>query len=161
VTVVSLGKELAVDAWLEDWNRYRKQKGFPNKIEIIELRTDERYGKFFEHKPARAKVEIKRTGGKIKIRIADFISPTILERLQQQAGVLSPKIEDWRSMVDSVMIDTAYDGKVFNVAHSDVPERKNDLVLGEYELAAPKKKTTVAAKITDMLGEEVLETCSV
>ncbi|HVS80468.1 MAG TPA: site-specific DNA-methyltransferase [Pyrinomonadaceae bacterium] len=158
IVVVSLGKELAVDAWLEDWNRYRKQKGFPNKIDIIELRTDERYGKFFEHKPARAKLDIKRADGKIKIRIRDFISPTILERLQQQAGILSPQIDDWRSMVDSVMIDTAYDGKVFNVTYSDVPERKNDLVTGEYELDAPKRKTTVAVKITDMLGEEVLGT---
>ena len=134
IVVVSLGKELAVDAWLGDWNRYRKQKGFPNKIDIIELRTDERYGKFFEHKPARAKLDIKRVDGKIKIRIRDFISPTILERLQQQAGILSPQIDDWRSMVDSVMIDAAYDGKVFNVTYSDVPERKNDLVAGEYEL---------------------------
>jgi DNA modification methylase len=158
VVVVSLGKELAVDRWLEEWNRYRKQKGFPNKIEIIELRTDERYGKFFEHKPAEAKTEIKRAANKIKIRIRDFISPTILERLQQQAGILAPQIADWRSMVDSVMIDTAYDGKVFNVTYSDVPERKNDLVAGEYELDAPKRKTTVAVKITDMLGEEVLHT---
>lgn len=161
VVVVSLGRELAVDAWLEDWNRYRKQKSFPNKIEFIELRTDERYGKFFEHKPARARVEIKRAYGKIKIRIRDFISPSILERLEQQAGVLTPQIEDWRSMVDSVMIDTAYDGRVFNVTYSDVPERKNDLVVGEYELDAPKGKTNVAVKITDMLGEEVLETSKV
>ncbi len=161
IAVVCLGKELTVDAWLEDWNRYRKQKGFPNKIEIIELRTDERYGKFFEHKPARAKIDIRRADGKIKIRIRDFISPTILERLRQQAGILSPQIDDWRSMVDSVMIDTAYDGGVFNVSYSDVPERKNDLVAGEYELDAPKRKTTIAVKITDMLGEEVLETRSV
>jgi DNA methylase len=158
VVVVSLGKELAVDRWLEEWNRYRKNRNVPNKIEVIELRTDERYGKFFEHKPAKARVEAKRAGDKIKIRILDFVSPTILERLEQQAGVLTPHIEDWRSMVDSVMIDTAYDGKVFNVIYSDVPERKNDLLVGEYELEVPKKKTTVAVKITDMLGEEVLET---
>jgi len=86
-----------------------------------------------------------------------FISPTILERLQQQSGILSPQVEDWRSMVDSVMVDTAYDGKVFNVTYSDVPERKSDLVVGEYELDVPKRKTTVAVKITDMLGEEILE----
>jgi DNA modification methylase len=158
VVVVSLGKELAVDSWLEDWNRYRKNRNVPNRIEVIELRTDERYGKFFEHKPARARVEIKRVGEKITIRIVEFISPTILERLEQQAGVFTPHIEDWRSMVDSIMIDTAYNGQVFNVVYSDVPERKSDLVVGEYELDAPKKKTTVAVKITDMLGEEVLET---
>jgi len=56
------------------------------------------------------------------------------------------------------MIDPAYDGKVFNVALSDVPERKADLVEGAYELDAPSGKTTVAVKIVDMLGEEVVVT---
>ena len=55
-------------------------------------------------------------------------------------------------------IDPAYDGHVFNIALSDVPERKDDLVQGTYELPAPKGKTTVAVKIVDMLGEEVVET---
>ena len=32
------------------------------------------------------------------------------------------------------MIDQAYDGQVFNVAFSDVPEKKTDLVTGKYEL---------------------------
>ena len=158
VVVVSLGRELSVAGWLEDWNRYRKQKGFPNRLETIELRTDERYGKFFEHKPVTAKIDIKRAGAKIKILIRDFISPTIIERLRQQAGILSPQIDDWRSMVDSVMIDVAYDGKVFDVIYSDVPERKDALVAGEYELDVPKEKTTIAVKITDMLGEEMLKT---
>ena len=67
-------------------------------------------------------------------------------------------ITDWRAMVDSVMIDTAYDGQVFNVAFSDVPERKADLVLGRYEIHAPSGPNTVAVKITDMLGEAVLVT---
>ena len=56
------------------------------------------------------------------------------------------------------MIDTGYDGKVFNVALTDVPERKTDLVAGRYELPAPRGPATVAVKITDMLGEEVLVT---
>jgi hypothetical protein len=54
------------------------------------------------------------------------------------------------------VIDNAYDGQVFNVALTDVPERKADLVAGRYELPAPADPTTVAVKITDMLGEEVL-----
>lgn len=54
--------------------------------------------------------------------------------------------------------DTAYDGEVFNIALSDVPERKNDLVGGRYELPAPDGPTTIAVKIIDMLGEEVLVT---
>jgi len=156
VIVVCLGKQTSSDAWLEDWNRLRKRGDVPNKIEIIELRTDPKYGRFFVHQPARVKVSIKRSRGKIKVVINDFISPSIIERLKQQAGVVSPQIDDWRAMVDSVMIDASYDGKVFNVALSDVPEKKKDLVKGEYDLEAPKLETTVAVKITDMLGEEVL-----
>jgi DNA modification methylase len=158
VVVVSLGKELAVDAWLEDWNRMRKQGNFPNKIEIIELRSDPRYGGFFTHKPAQAKVNIQRTEKGIEVIIESFISPTIIERLKQQAGILSPQIDDWRAMVDSVMIDPAYNGEVFNVVLADVPEKKSDLVAGKYTLPALDGETTVAVKITDMLGEEILIT---
>lgn len=53
------------------------------------------------------------------------------------------------------MIDFNYDGEVFNIALSDVPEKKNDLVNGHYELPAPEGEVTVAVKIIDMLGEEV------
>ena len=56
------------------------------------------------------------------------------------------------------MIDPAYDGKVFNMALSDVPEKKTELVAGRYELPAPSGTSTVAVKIVDMLGEEVLMT---
>ncbi len=161
IVMVCLGKETSIDAWLEDWNRLRKQGRVPNRIEVIELRTDQKYGKFFVHEPARAEVKISRQKDKIIVEIEDFMSPTIIERLTAQEGVLKPQIKDWRSMVDSVMIDTAYDGKVFNIALSDVPERKSDLVEGHYELPAPKGPTTVAVKIIDMLGEEVVVAKSV
>jgi len=102
-------------------------------------------------------VKVQRKGEKIEIEIVDFISPTIIERLSQQNSLLQPKIEDWRSMVDCVMIDPNYDGKLFNISLSDVPEKKNDLVSGKYELPAPAGKVKVAVKIIDMLGEEVVE----
>ena len=154
--VVCLGMEIAAKAWIEDWNRLRKGKNAVNKISVIELRTDPKYGKFMKHEPARAKVKISRKKDKLSIEIEDFISPMIIERLQQQAGLLKPRIDDWRAMVDCVMIDTAYDGKVFNVVLSDVPEKKTDYVLGSYELPAPGDEMTIAVKIIDMLGEEVL-----
>ena len=159
IMVVALGKELAVEKWLDDWNRLRKRGDVPNKIEVVELRTDPKYGKFFAHKPATAKVSIKRLKTKLKIEIKDFISPSIIERLDDQSGVLKPRIDDWRAMVDCIMIDPAYNGTVFNVALSDIPEKKADLVQGAYELAPPEaKKATVAVKIIDMLGEEILIT---
>lgn len=156
ITVVCLGKELAADAWLGEWNRLRKKKTDPHHIEVIELRNDPRYGGFIQHEPAQARVAVKRKGGKLHVEIRDFVSPGILQRLAQQSGVVQARVADWRAMVDSVMIDTAYDGAVFNVIHADVPARKTDFVAGEYVLDAPADEATVAVKITDMLGEEVM-----
>jgi hypothetical protein len=59
-------------------------------------------------------------------------------------------------MVDSVMIDTAYNGEVFNIVMADIPEKKSDLVAGKYLLPATEGPTNIAIKITDMLGEEVV-----
>jgi len=152
VVLVCLGKEPAADARLAERTRHRPV----NKIEVIELRTDKKYGKFFTHRPATARVHIKRAQGKIVMEIKDFISPSIIERLNMDQTVFKAQITDWRAMVDSVMIDIAYDGQALNVALTDLPERKADLVAGRYELPAPTGPTTVAVKITDMLGEEVL-----
>jgi hypothetical protein len=95
----------------------------------------------------------------MKVTINDFIFPTILERLRQQNKdnpLFQPQIEDWRSMVDSIMIDSSNDGQVFNITLADVPEKKNDLVVGEYQVVEAQKGSTLAVKVTDMLGEEVL-----
>lgn len=161
IRVVCLGMELAGQGWIEDWNRLRRGRNAVNRIEAIELRTDERYGQLIAHEPATAEVRVERSGDTIRVEIEELVSPSIVSRLAQQTGVVQPRIEDWRAMVDSVMIDTSYDGEVFDITLSDVPERKTDLVAGTYELPAPKGKTTVAVKITDMLGEDILHLATV
>jgi hypothetical protein len=158
VVLVCLGKEPAADGWIEDWNRLRRGREAVNRIEVIELRTDPKYGKFFQHQPARARVKVVRKDDAVGVQVQDFISPSIIERLQTEAGLLQPKIDDWRAMVDCVLIDPDYNGQVFRIALSDVPERKTDLVAGHYELAVGPGPRTVAVKIVDMLGEEVLVT---
>jgi DNA modification methylase len=154
ITVVCLGKELAIDPEIETYNK----KHPVNKIKVIELRTDEKYGKFIIYKPASAKLKIKRKGQKAVIEIEDFISPSIIERLSNSENLVKVKIPDFRSMIDVVLIDSDYNEKVFNIKFTDVPEKKNDFVQGKYEIEIPKNKTTVAVKIIDMLGEEVLIT---
>lgn len=150
---MALGKELAADAWLADYAR----RSPINKIRVVELRTDPKYGGFFEHRPASARVELERLAdGRACVNIRDFMSPSIIERLRGQEGVLSPQIDDWRAMVDSVMIDSSYDGETFDITLADIPERKADLVDGNYEFELPADSTAVAVRITDMLGEEVL-----
>ena len=126
-------------------------------MRLIELRTDPRYGKFFEHRPASARVRFEVNGDAVRVAIDDFLSPSIVERLSAQEGVLTPQITDWRAMVDSVFIDAAYDGEVFDVALADIPERRQDLVVGSYSVARPAGSARpIAVRITDMLGEEVL-----
>jgi len=157
IVMVCLGKETAVDPWLEDYNKHRPV----NKIEVIELRTDQKYGKFFVHQPAHAEVRIERRDNKIIVQIEDFISPTIIERLEMDTPLFKVEIPDWRAMVDVVLIDTSYGGEVFDITLSDVPEKKDDLVQGYYELEVLEGETTVAVKIIDMLGEEVITTARV
>ena len=118
-------------------------------------------------------MEIERKGEKVVVYIKDFVSPTIIERLNN-GGIFKLKIPDFRAMIDTVLIDTNYDGKTFRIALADVPEKKSDYIAGHYELDIPKGRTTpasadggtpfikgdttVAVKIIDMLGEELLIT---
>jgi len=153
IVIVCLGKELAVDPWIDEWNK----KHPVNKIKVIELKTDKKYGSFLIHKPAEAEVKIERKGNKAIIKIENFISPTIIERLNIDNKIFKVKIPDFRSMIHCVLIDTNYDGNVFRIVYSDVPQNKSDMVKGRYEVEIPNGKAKVAVKIIDMLGEEVLK----
>jgi len=154
IVLVCLGMELTAKAAMEDYNRARPI----NKLHVIELRTDRKYGGFIKHEPLTVSVSIKRKGDKLQVEVNDVLSPTILQRLNMEQGVFRAQIDDWRAVVDCIMIDTDFDGAVFNVALSDIPARKQDLVEGRYELPAPNKGATVAVKVIDMLGEETVVT---
>jgi hypothetical protein len=75
ILVVALGKELAADAWLTDHGR----RSPVNKIRVIELRSDRRYGGFFEHQPASARVDLEAIEpGRVAVRITDMLGEEIL-----------------------------------------------------------------------------------
>jgi len=154
IVLVSLGMEVKVKADVDVYNKLRPV----NKIRTIELRTDKKYGSFFMHKPAQADVEISKTGLKGTVVIKDFISPTILQRLNIDNKLFQSQIKDFRCMIDIVLIDTDYNGEVFNISISDVPANKKDFVKGKYEFALKNKNCKISVKIIDMLGEEVLIT---
>lgn len=152
ILVVSLGIEHAARDWLAHYNQNRPI----NKLHLVELRSDRKSGGFLRHEPLTAEVAVRREGDKLVVDIVDVVSPSILQRLNKEAGVFRAEIPDWRAVVDCVLIDTNHDGQVFNVALADVPERKQDFVSGRYELPAPQAGATVAVKIIDMLGEELV-----
>jgi hypothetical protein len=63
-------------------------------------------------------------------------------------------VKRWRE--DGYPADHSTITEIFAV--SDVPQRKTDYVGGKYEIAASAGETTVAVKVIDMLGEEVIVT---
>ena len=149
ITLVSFGKEINIDPHITEYNKLHSI----NKLEIIELRTDSKYGKIIQHKPPEAEVLISRKGKQSIISIKNYISYLIVQRLDEQT-----RITDFRQMIDYVLIDTNYNGKVFDVVFSDVPEKNSELVQGQYEITIPESKTIIAIKIVDMLGEELIFT---
>jgi len=161
VMVVCLGWQHDARAWVDAYNRNRPI----NKLHVVELRTDRKLGGIIKHEPLSVQFSAKRTGNganaQLVVEIQDVVSPTIMQRLNLEKGVFRAQISDWRAVVDCILIDTRYDGQIFNVALADVPERKQDLVNGRYELPAPPARSTVAVKIIDMLGEELVTTMAV
>jgi len=157
ILIVSLGIQQDARQWVDDYNRNRPV----NRLHVIELRTDRKYGGFIKHEPMSAEVTVAREGDQVIVDIRDVLSPTILQRLNLDQGLFRASIPDWRAVVDCVLIDSRYDGELFNVTLSDVPERKQDLVRGRYELPAPPAGSRVAVKLIDMLGEELLLTFDV
>lgn len=93
-----------------------------------------------------SEAEIVREGGKLVIRA--FYPMNLMQKLSLQKEY----VEDWRQLVDSVMIDWNYDGVVMQPAVTDVPG-KSELVKGIYDI--PEGSGTIKVKTTDLLSESL------
>jgi len=106
------------------------------------------------HEPAAAEVSVERVRGSngrpstIRVVVDNFVSRTIVRLSTEKQLVLS----DWRCTADCVMIDPAYDGRVFRVTHADIPAKQSETVRGFYEIPACDGANTIAVKIVDVLG---------
>lgn len=72
--------------------------------------------------------------------------------LMQKLSLDKETVEEWRQLVESVMIDFNYDGAVLQPSVQDIPE-KNGLVKGVYPI--PRDAGTIRVKITDVLSESL------
>lgn len=93
-----------------------------------------------------AEAEIVREGGKLVIKA--FYPMNLMQKLSLQKEY----VEDWRQLVDSIMIDWNYDGVVMQPSVTDVPG-KDKLVAGVYDI--PEDCGTIKVKITDLLSESL------
>lgn len=93
-----------------------------------------------------AEAEIVREDGKLVIQV--FYPMNLMQKLSLQKEY----VEDWRQLVDSIMIDWNYDGVVMQPSVTDVPG-KGELVSGVYDI--PEDCGTIKVKITDLLSESL------
>lgn len=72
--------------------------------------------------------------------------------LMQKLSLDKETVEEWRQLVESVMIDFNFDGAVMQPTCIDIPE-KNDIVKGRYKI--PQDAGVIRVKITDVLSESL------
>ncbi len=149
ITVFCYGTNSSIQAELKAENRRRAV----NKIFVRDIGSEG----ITTFEPASAEVNFEREGDSVKITIAEYISPTILARMDIDRTIFDEQIDDFRAQIDCVLIDTDYTGEHFTIVESDVPEKKTDFIEGKYTVSLPHSDARVAVKIIDMLGEETVE----
>jgi site-specific DNA-methyltransferase (adenine-specific) len=135
ITLVTMGHEPDLKGTLE-----KELSKYKIDIEIIDLLRSE------------SKLEFKRDSeadiivNKDYLEIKNFYPMNLLQKLSLE----SAEIDNWKQLVESIMVDFNFDGNVLNPTVTDIPE-KNKYVVGKYKIPAGTKKIKI--KITDLISE--------
>jgi site-specific DNA-methyltransferase (adenine-specific)/adenine-specific DNA-methyltransferase len=134
ILLVCMGHEQDLAGTLE------KEAGYKLNVEIVDILRD------------KSNLEFKRDSeASVVINNGDAVIQSFYPmNLLQKLSLMKENVEDWRELVESVMIDWNYDGETLRPGLSDIPG-KNELVKGIYPL--PKKYGNIRVKITDLLSE--------
>ncbi len=137
ITLVCMGHEPDLKACFEsELNEYNID------VQVVDVLQDKRELEF--KREAEARIEFQ--DGRLVIQ--SFYPMNLLQKLSMQKET----VDDWRELVDSVMIDWNYDGAVMEPAVIDIPE-SDGLVSGSYEI--PNGAGHIKVKITDVLSESL------
>lgn len=137
ITIVCMGHEPDLKGALE-----QELPDYKMDIQIVDILRDKKDLQFKRDSEA----EIVREGSKLVIRA--FYPLNLMQKLSLQKEY----VENWKQLVDSIMIDWNYDGVVMQPAVTDIPS-KNELVRGIYDV--PENAGTIKVKITDLLSESL------
>lgn len=137
ILLVCMGHEPDLAAHL-----IRECHGLELDVEVVDILRDKSNLEFKRDSEAEITID------KGVLTIEAFYPMNLLQKLSIQRE----KIEDWRELTESVMIDWNYDGGVFEPTTVDVPD-KDALVEGKYKV--PKDAGTIRIKITDLLSESL------
>lgn len=137
ITIVCMGHELDLKASLE-----QELSEYKLDIEIVDILRDKKDLQLKRE----AEAEIVREGNKLVIRA--FYPMNLMQKLSLQKEY----VEDWRQLVESIMIDWNFDGVVMQPTVTEVPDKK-EIVSGVYDI--PEDAGTIRVKITDLLSESL------
>lgn len=135
ITLVCMGHEPDLAAQL-----VYAAKPFKVAVEVVDILRDKADLEF--KRDSQAKVAIK----KGELVVEKFYPMNLLQKLSLQ----KESVDDWKELVESVLIDWNYDGAVLQPSMVDIPG-KNALVKGTYKM--PDDAGTIRVKITDLLSE--------
>ncbi len=135
IALVCMGHEPDLAAQLE-----LAAKPFKIDVEVVDILRDKANLEF--KRDSEAKITTKNG----ELRVEMFYPMNLLQKLSLQKDT----VEDWRELVESILIDWNYDGAVLQPAVVDIPGR-NELVKGAYKI--PEDAGTIRVKITDLLSE--------
>lgn len=137
ITLVCMGHEPDLKASLiQELSEYKLD------VEIVDILRD----KSVLQLKREAEADVVIEDGKLKIKA--FYPMNLMQKLSLQKEY----VEDWKQLVESVMIDWNYDGAVMTPAVTDVPS-KDEFVSGEYTV--PSDAGIIKVKITDLLSESL------
>lgn len=137
ITLVCMGHDADLKASLE-----AELGDYKVDIEVVDILRDRKD----LHLKRDAEAEVVREGGKLVV--GQFYPLNLMQKLSMQKET----VDDWRQLVESVMIDWNYDGVVMEPSVTDVPG-KDELVTGIYDI--PDGAGTIKVKITDLLAESL------
>jgi site-specific DNA-methyltransferase (adenine-specific)/adenine-specific DNA-methyltransferase len=135
ITLVCMGHEPDLAAHLKLANPLYKID-----VEVVDILRDKADLEF--KRESEAKVVVK----KGELVIERFFPMNLLQKLSLQKDA----VDDWRELVESILIDWNFDGAVLQPAVVDIPG-KDELVKGAYKV--PDDAGTIRVKITDLLSE--------
>ena len=137
ITLVCMGHDPDLASVLK-----QEIKPFELDVEVFDILRDKQEIQF--KRDSEAQISIKGN----KLVIETFYPMNLLAKLSLQ----QENVEDWRELVESVMIDWNYDGAILEPKQVDIPS-KNELVKGSYSI--PDDAGTIRIKITDLLSESL------
>lgn len=137
ITIVCMGHEPDLKASLE-----QSLSDYKIDVNIVDILRD----KSELQLKREAEAEIVREGSKLVIR--SFYPMNLMQKLSLQKEY----VDNWKQLVESIMIDWNYDGVVIHPQVTDIPEG-DDLVVGIYDI--PEDAGTIKVKITDLISESL------